>query len=422
MKKVYAFIVSLLFLATMGCSIDFSTTKGVYTQTTTMTVSQTTTEMAMDDVISAVYAKIYAELYDDIRAEIIADLSEEQFSLIYDNVMTDLYAKIDAGDLTLEAVSAVDQIFDVALNSAPGVVGVANLNASNTIQSVGSGVIYKQTGSTYYVVTNHHVIEDGTSFEIYFEDKTSIAATLIGEDPLVDVAVLTFVSNKTLTVLNFGDSEALSQGQIVLAVGNPNGFDYFGSVTMGVVSGLNRYFDIDNDNVTDMFVNYVQHDAAINAGNSGGALFNLNGEVIGLNVIKIASTEIEGMGFAIPSELVERICADIEEFGVSKQVPVLGITFVDIMNNPTYFTANNITLPPSMTSGFYVIGIQTNASFYGYVQVGDIVTQIGDVTIVNSLDFKAGFSKYRVGDIIDIIVYRNGAYLTIEDIELKPRP
>lgn len=422
MKKVYALIISLLFLLTIGCTIDFTTTKGTYSHTTTMTGTQTTTEMNMDDVISAVYAKIYAELYDDIRAEIIADLSEEEFQAIYDDVMTDLYAKIDSGDLTLEAVSSVNQILNVALNAANSVVGVANLNASNTIQSVGSGVIYKQTGSTYFVVTNEHVIEDGTSFEIYFEDGSSVAATLLGKDALVDVAVLTFVSSETLTVVNFGDSEALTQGQLVLAVGNPNGFDYFGSITMGIVSGLDRYFDIDNDDVTDMFVNYIQHDAAINSGNSGGALFNLNGEVIGINVIKIASTEIEGMGFAIPSELVERICADIEEFGVSKQVPVLGITFVDIINNPTYFTTNNIPLPPTMTSGFYVIGVQTDASFDGYVQIGDIVTQIGDVTIVNSLDFKAGFSKYRVGDLIDIIVYRNGAYMTIEDIELKPRP
>lgn len=207
MKKVYALIISLLFLLTIGCSIDFTTTKGTFSQTTTMTGTQTTTEMDMEDVISAVYAKIYAELYDDIRAEIIADLSEEEFQAIYDDVMTDLYAKIDSGDLTLEAVSSVNQILDVALNAADSVVGVANLNAANAIESVGSGVIYKQTGSTYFVVTNEHVIKDGASFEIHFEDGTSVAATLLGKDALVDVAVLTFVSNETLTVVNFGDSE-----------------------------------------------------------------------------------------------------------------------------------------------------------------------------------------------------------------------
>ena len=124
----------------------------------------------------------------------------------------------------------------------------------------------------------------------------------------------------------------------------------------------------------------------------------------------------------VPAVLATKLSYTPWQSPVIVTVPVLGITFVDIMNNPTYFTTNNITLPPTMTSGFYVIGVQTNASFDGHVQMGDIVTQIGDVTILNSLDFKAGFSKYRVGDIIDIIVYRNGAYMTIEDIELKPRP
>ncbi len=422
MKKIYALLISLLFLSTVACTVDFTTTKGVVSSVTTSPITQTTTEMDMNDVISEVYAKIYADLYDEIRSEIINDISEEQFREIYDDVLQDLYNKIGTGEITLEALSTSSQILQVALNAAPGVIGVANLNIKGAVQSVGSGVIYKQTGTTYYVVTNNHVIEGGTSYQIQFEDETTVDATLIGFDSLVDLAVLTFVSSKELTVLQFGDSESLTKGNMVLAVGNPNGFDYFGSVTLGIVSGLNRYFDIDNDDVTDMFVNYIQHDAAINSGNSGGALLNLNGEVIGINVIKIASTEIEGMGFAIPSELVARICSDIELYGVSKQVPVLGITFVDIMSNPNYFVSNNITLPGSITSGFYVIGVLNNTSLYGYVQNGDIITQIADVVITNSLDFKAGFSKYRVGDVIDIVVYRAGQSLTITDIELKPKP
>jgi serine protease Do len=212
------------------------------------------------------------------------------------------------------------------------------------------------------------------------------------------------------------------QGEIILAVGNPNGYSYFGSITMGIISGLDRYFDIDGDKVKDMFVNYIQHDAAINSGNSGGALFNLKGEVIGINVIKIAATEIEGMGFAIPGDLVARICSDIEIYGVSRQVPVLGITFVDIKGNPEYFAYYNIPIPSTIKNGFYVTAVTLNASLYGYAQVGDIVTQIGDVVIIDTLDFKANFSKYRVGDIIDVIVYRNGAYLTLENIVLRARP
>ena len=421
MKKIFAVLMSLLLLSTVACTVDFTTTKSV-NKTTTVPITQTTTEMDMSEVISAVYAKIYADLYDEIRAEIISDISEEQFQQIYADVLADVYSKIGSNEITLEAVSTAAQILDASLKYAPGVIGVANYNASNVTQSIGSGVIYKKTGNTYYVVTNNHVVEDGSSYKVWFEGESTIDATLIGVDPLVDLAVLTFVSTEDFKVLQFGDSEALTKGEMILAIGNPNGFDYFGSVTLGIVSGLDRYFDIDNDDVTDMFVNYIQHDAAINSGNSGGALMDLSGKVVGINVIKIASTEIEGMGFAIPSELVERICSDIEIYGVSKQMPVLGITFVDIMSNPGYFTANQITLPESIAAGFYVIGVLPNSTMSGHVQIGDIIVQIGNVVISNSLDFKAGFSKYRVGDVIDIMIFRGGQQMTIENIELKPKP
>ncbi len=422
-KRILLLLIAFTTMFLVGCTFDFSTTKGEYTSSTTTqtVVTQTSTQVDMEAVIAEVYARIYADLYDDIRAEVIADLSDERFATIYADVMADMYARIEAGELTLEAVSAVQLIFDIATNQANSVVGVSNFNASAVMQSIGSGVIYKQTGTTYFVVTNEHVIENGTTYEIRFADGSSVAATLLGYDALVDVAVLSFVSTNTYTVADFGDSESLQKGEFVLAVGNPNGYDYFGSITMGIASGLNRYFDIDGDEIKDMFVNYIQHDAAINSGNSGGALFNLNGEVVGLNVIKIAATEIEGMGFAIPSELVSRICSDIELYGVSKQVPVLGITFIDIATNPEYFPYYNITLPEGITAGFYINAVGANSTMDGYVVAGDIITQIGDVIITNTLDFKAGFSKYRVGDIIDIIVYRNGGYLTIENIELKPR-
>ena len=431
MVKRMLLVVSLVLTVFLGgCNLNFTSTVGGYTNTqpitttTTITypISTTTTESDMEAVISAVYERIYQEMYDQLRSEMISDLSEEAYAQIYDDVLSDLYAKINEGTLSLEALSYVDQVMNVALNSSKAIIGVSNLNASGVTQSIGSGVIYKRTSNTYYVVTNHHVIEDGSLYEVYFQDGSTLPATLLGSDDLVDIAVLTFISDNDLTVVDFADSDLVKQGQIVLAVGNPNGYDYFNSITMGIVSGLDRFFDIDNDEIKDMFVNYIQHDAAINSGNSGGALFNLDGDVIGINVIKIASAEIEGMGFAIPSELVERIVNDIELYGVSKQVPVLGITFIDIEGNPEYFTTYNITLPSEITNGFYVTAVQATASFGGYVVAGDIVTQVGDVVIVNSVDFKEYFSQYRVGDVIDVVVYRNGNYVTLQNIELKPKP
>jgi serine protease Do len=117
---------------------------------------------------------------------------------------------------------------------------------------------------------------------------------------------------RDLTVASFGDSDAIEKGTVVLAAGNPSGYNFFGSVTMGIISGKNRYFDTNNDGVRDMFVSYLQHDAAINSGNSGGPLYNIHGTVIGINVSKFVGSEIEGMGFAIPIETVTAILDDLE--------------------------------------------------------------------------------------------------------------
>ena len=304
-------------------------------------------------------------------------------------------------------------------NQANSVVGVRNKNSNGVIQSVGSGVIYKQVGNKYYVLTNNHVVEDGVNYTIVFENGDEIGAVLRGVDELIDVAVLYFFSDETYEIAEFGDSDALQKGEFVVAVGHPSGFSYFGSMTLGIVSGLKRYFDIDNDGVNDMFVGYIQHDAAINSGNSGGALFNLQGELIGVNVIKITALNVEGMGFALPSNLVQAIVSDIEEFGVSMQKPVLGIRFVDIKNNESYFSQNGITLPSGVTQGFFILEIVSGATMDGYLEVGDIMVQIGDVVIESSTQFVEEFSKYRVGDVIDVVIIRDGVTMTIENIDLK---
>lgn len=336
-------------------------------------------------------------------------------------MIADIFQKIDDDEITLTPESVIQRMLGVVTDQAGAVIGVSNLNSFGNEQSIGSGVIYKKTGSLYYAVTNHHVVEDGSSFKIRFQDGSMVPAELMGFDKTSDLAVLRFSSTKDLPVASFGDSKNLKSGTIVLAVGHPNGYDYFNSVTFGIVSGTNRYFDVDNDDVKDMFVGYIQHDAAINSGNSGGALFNLQGEVIGINVIKIASTEIEGMGFAIPGSLVAAIASDIEEFGYSKQIPGVGIKFNDISTNRDYLIAQGIAIPDEITSGFYVIEVTPTSSVDGYVQVGDIILEIGDIVISSSYYFSTQFSKYHVGDIIDIVVYRNGERLTLTGIELKSK-
>jgi serine protease Do len=435
MKKILIFLsLVLLVFGLAGCSFFNTTTSTVATNpitttpttaTGTTTTSQTTTgtlSVNMDEVIAALYERIYADLYADVRVEVIADLTQERFQQIYDQVITELLTLVDSGELTLSAEVVADQILEVAVQYSLSVVGVSNLNASDVVQSLGSGIVYKHVGDTYWVVTNQHVVEDGASFQIRLADETTYEATLLGVDSLVDLAVLRFTTTDVLPVADFGDSDTVSKGDLIIAVGHPSGYEFFQSTTLGIVSGIDRYFDIDNDDIRDMFVDYIQHDASINSGNSGGALFNLAGEVIGINVIKIAAVDIEGMGFAIPINLAAAICADIEVYGVSKQKPVLGITFRDIATTDPYeFTSDGITIPVGITAGFYIQAVGAGSTMDGYLQAGDILLEIGDVVIEDTTQFVTEFSKYRVGDIVDIVYYRDGQTYTVTNIELKPK-
>jgi S1-C subfamily serine protease len=127
------------------------------------------------------------------------------------------------------------------------------------------------------------------------------------------------------------------------------------------------------------------------------------------------------MGFAIPGSLAQAIVSDIEEFGYSKQIPGVGIQFSDISQNRDYLIGQGIAIPEGITVGFYIIEVTPGSSVDGYVVPGDIILEIGDIVITSSYYFSAEFSKYHVGDLIDIVVYRDGATLTLTDIELKPK-
>lgn len=415
MKKLALAVIILMTAFLASCTTKFTTT-------TTVSRTTTTTTLNLSRIHSEVYARIYEELYAEIRAEVLQNLSEERFDQIYQQVVADLLDRVEQGEMEVTALSLIELIYGVAAKEADAAIGVTNYDATGAVQATGSGVIFHKVGNKYYVITNQHVVEDGTTFEIEFEDGSSIEAILRGVDKLVDIAVLYFTSDETFAVATFADSDAVTKGTLALAVGNPSGYRYYGSMTLGIVSGVKRYFDIDGDNIKDLFVPYIQHDAAINAGNSGGPLFNLEGKIIGINVIKISSVEIEGMGFAIPGNLAYDVAMDIIEFGVSKQKPVLGIQFIDIALNYAYFAANGIALPEGVDKGFYIIQVYPDLSLSNYVQPSDILIQIGEIEIQNSVQFVTAFSsRYRVGDIVSITILRGGQPLTIDNIELKAR-
>lgn len=206
----------------------------------------------------------------------------------------------------LDFISLSNKIKEVVNETKSSVVGVSNYqNATSsdgktvlTLSGVGTGVIYDkkivEDGYEYTLITNHHVIEKNVLVKIYIDTlDEEIPATVIRYDEVKDLAIVKFISNVDIKPLAFATKEDVNVGGFVIAIGNANGYDYYGSVTFGIVSYEERILD-SNPTVT-----YIQHDAAINPGNSGGPLFNMDGEIIGINTLKLAASDIDNMGFAI---------------------------------------------------------------------------------------------------------------------------
>lgn len=272
-----------------------------------ITINYSDYQDLVDQLYQMVYEDIYEELYNELGLQDMID--EALYEEIYADVEGRLAELISGGEFALYIDDLQQQIYDVAELTELSVVGVTNYLGEEA-QSLGSGVIYKyeSVSDRYFVITNEHVVEDGDNFRIVFVDGTYVIGDLLGYDSNVDIAVLTFSGadlDREVAVSPLGDSDTEPIGSFVIASGNPKGYDFYGSVTMGILSGKDR--DLETPGVR-----YLQHDASINSGNSGGPLYNLDGEVIGINVSKYAATDIEGMGFAIPINLVKTVIADIE--------------------------------------------------------------------------------------------------------------
>lgn len=257
----------------------------------------------------------------------------------------------------------------------------------------GSGVIFAQEGKVGYIVTNNHVVEDATSIKVRLADGTELDATLIGTDAATDLAVLVVNTDLRLTTAVLGDSDSLIVGQEVLAIGNPLG-QLGGTVTNGIVSALEREVTIDGENMT-----LMQTNAAVNPGNSGGGLFNMRGELIGVVNAKSSGDDVEGLGFAIPANTVYEIISQLIEHGYVRGRPALGIT-VNMMRQQ-YFMQ-------------YITYIYVTDPGKTQLQVNDILYAIEGKEIVSSEDITAAISGKTVGDKVEIVVLRNNKEVKVE--------
>jgi len=286
--------------------------------------------------------------------------------------------------------------------------------------SEGSGVIYKKDGKTAYVVTNNHVVDQAKGLEVVLHDGTKVEGELVGTDSYTDLAVIKISSDKVDSIAEFGNSDNLKIGEPALAIGSPLGSAYANSVTQGIISSLNRNIQNENNGQA-ININAIQTDAAINPGNSGGPLVNIEGQVIGINSVKIVQSEsqvsVEGMGFAIPSNDVVNIINQLEKDGKVTR-PALGISMEELTNVSTQQRKEILKLPESVQMGVLVRTVQTaTPADKAGIERYDVITKIDDKDIDSVTDLQSALYKKKVGDKMKVTFYRDGKEQSV-DVDL----
>ncbi|MBL7874612.1 MAG: trypsin-like peptidase domain-containing protein [Cyclobacteriaceae bacterium] len=270
-------------------------------------------------------------------------------------------------------------------------------------QSSGSGVIISDDG---YIVTNHHVIEEANSIEVVLNNNQRFFAKLIGQDPSTDLALLK-IKAKNLPFVKYGDSDKIITGEWVLAIGNP--FNLNSTVTAGIVSAKARNIRILSDKNNLQVESFIQTDAAVNPGNSGGALVNLQGELIGINsAIATATGNYAGYSFAIPVSLVKKIMDDLLEFG-QVQRGLLGVQIEDV--TPNLVESNNL----SVTQGVFIKHVnQGSAADRSGLQEGDVITALDNHPVNGTSELQEWVARKRPGQIVMVRFLRKGEYGEVE--------
>jgi serine protease Do len=299
------------------------------------------------------------------------------------------------------AASGQMTIQQVAMNVRPSVVGIVTYSTQQMgILGEGSGVIMSADG---YIVTNNHVINGADSVQVVLSDNTKYLAKVIGADSRSDIAVLK-IDAKNLKYATFGNSDQLTVGDSVLAIGNPGGLEFAGSVTEGIVSALNRTVES---------MDYIQTDASINPGNSGGALVNMYGQVVGINAAKIVDVNYEGIGFSIPINISKPIIDNLIQYGYVQNRVKLGISC-------TVFDQYEAKLYNAPT-GLLVASVDpaSDAAKMG-VQQNDIITKVNGKAVTTTSDLINEENKYKAGQSITLTIFRlqSGTSKTL-DISVK---
>lgn len=323
------------------------------------------------------------------------------------NAMAELSNTGGSGSSQMQLVGnkgEISPVIAIAQKVTPSVVGVTTYGTYNywgrqiTNQELGSGsgIIYSTDG---YIITNYHVIENATSVTVTLSDGTEYDARIVGSDSSSDLAVLK-IEASGLPAAELGDSDELQIGELVVAIGNPLGYE--NTVTDGIVSGLNRQLTNYTDTMT-----LIQTNAAINSGNSGGALVNSKGEVIGINSAKLVASNAEGMGFALSINEVKPIVEELISKGhVSR--PYLGVS-INSQYQVDEATAEKYEIPMGIQIADVVKGGPADKAG---LQAGDIIYKVNDTLIQSFDDLSNIIDNSKVGDQLRILANRNGEKIT----------
>ena len=347
------------------------------------------------------------------------------------------YDELSVGDLQDAITTVVDKVERAVVGVTLKQVTVINSITNTTSEddySYGSAVVFKQNKLTntdggisnyeYYAITNAHVVtgteKTGVTYKTYVYlgyDDIEVETEVVGKDVKADVACIRFKTYVDIQPVVIADSDKVEKGSFAIAIGNPEGFDYYGSSTLGIVSGTERYLksDTDGDNVNDFVGVYIQHDASINPGNSGGGLFNLNGELIGINTIKIVVSNVDNMGFAIPSNVAYKLCTEYFMKDVEIVRPRLGVVGIEVraLTNKV-IASNNLQEIPNIYEeekpyGIYVRSIVEKGSLSSSgIKADDILLTFDGIKLTSNDMIGAllqELTKYTVGMSVEITYY-----------------
>ncbi|MGF7533527.1 trypsin-like peptidase domain-containing protein [Bacillus mexicanus] len=320
------------------------------------------------------------------------------------------------------------KITDMVEGISPAIVGITNLQAQpnsslfgsdssdsseDTESGSGSGVIFKKENGKAYIITNNHVVEGASSLKVSLYDGTEVAAKLVGRDSLTDLAVLQISDDHVTKVANFGDSSDLRTGETVIAIGDPLGKDLSRTVTQGIVSGVDRTVSM-STSAGQTSINVIQTDAAINPGNSGGPLLNTSGKIVGINSMKISEDNVEGIGFAIPSNDVKPIAEELLKKGQIER-PYIGVSMLDLEQVPQNYQEGTLGLfGNQLNKGVYIREVAPGSpAEKAGLKAEDIIISLKGKEINTGSELRNILYKdANIGDTVEVKILRNGKKMT----------